>query len=73
MVVLELYGEQFKWRKLTTICTESHNLSLNSIKAFVLEPISTQNPYDIKTSIQEPSQVLIVSGPDYTDIQLSPK
>lgn len=38
MVVLELYLEHMKWGNVCTASTIVHNISLDSLKTFVLEP-----------------------------------
>lgn len=74
MVVLELYAEQFKWRRIYTSSTECHKISLDSLKAFVLEPNhdmfgSDSDSKSLNTHNMEPNQVLIISAPEYGDFK----
>lgn len=72
MVVLELYIEELKAKKVKTISTVTYDISLNYLKAFILEAgnegenINLQNklPTLLQDKIKQPDQVLIISGPE---------
>lgn len=75
MVVLELFGEQLKWRTIKTISTESHKISLDSLRAFALEEpteaLAKTTECNETVIKNEPNQVLIVSGPESNETKFS--
>lgn len=57
MVFLEILLEGLNVKCISTISTNIYDITLNSLKVFILKP-------SIQLPLKEPHQVLIISGPE---------